>query len=54
MPRAKAIATIIFGSQGIAFTPIAVPSNQPQESSGLYEMLLALSCEFLQAIHKPV
>jgi len=32
MPRAKAIATLILGSQGIAFTPIAVPSNRNQES----------------------
>ncbi|WP_414542629.1 hypothetical protein [Nostoc sp. CCY0012] len=32
MPRAKAIATIILGSQGIAFIPLAVPSNRPQES----------------------
>lgn len=32
MPRAKAIATIILGSQGIAFTPLAVPSSRPQES----------------------
>ncbi|MGJ5627872.1 YdcF family protein [Nostoc sp. CALU 1950] len=32
MPRAKAIATLVLGSQGIAFTPIAVPSNQNQES----------------------
>ncbi|WP_199248740.1 YdcF family protein [[Phormidium] sp. ETS-05] len=33
MPRAKAIAYIVFGSQGIAFTPITVPSNRPPESS---------------------
>ena len=26
MPRAQAIATIVFGSQGIAFTPVPVPS----------------------------
>lgn len=32
MPRAKAIASLILGSQGIAFTPISVPSNQPAES----------------------
>ncbi|MHC5776788.1 YdcF family protein [Nostoc sp.] len=32
MPRAKAIATLILGSQGIAFTPRATPSNQTQES----------------------
>lgn len=32
MPRAKAIATIVFGSQGIVFTPISIPSNEPKES----------------------
>jgi hypothetical protein len=32
MPRAKAIATIVFGSHGITFTPISVPSNKPTES----------------------
>jgi uncharacterized SAM-binding protein YcdF (DUF218 family) len=32
MPRAKAIATFIFGSQGIAFTPVSIPTNQPTES----------------------
>lgn len=32
MPRAKAIATFVLGSQGIAFTPVSVPSNQPPES----------------------
>ena len=32
MPRAKAIATLVLGSQGIAFTPVASPSNKPQES----------------------
>ncbi|WP_218596817.1 YdcF family protein [Chroogloeocystis siderophila] len=32
MPRAKAIATIIFGSQGIIFTPVSIPSNHPPES----------------------
>lgn len=32
MPRAIAIATIVLGSQGIAFTPISLPSNQPAES----------------------
>lgn len=31
MPRAKAIATVVFGSQGIAFTPIPVPSSQARE-----------------------
>ncbi|HEY9706719.1 MAG TPA: YdcF family protein, partial [Oculatellaceae cyanobacterium] len=32
MPRAKAIATIVLGSQGIAFTPVSIPSNEPAES----------------------
>jgi uncharacterized SAM-binding protein YcdF (DUF218 family) len=32
MPRAKVIATIVFGSQGITFTPISIPSNEPTES----------------------
>jgi uncharacterized SAM-binding protein YcdF (DUF218 family) len=32
MPRAKAIAYLVLGSQGIAFTPLSVPSNQPNES----------------------
>lgn len=32
MKRARAIATIILGSAGIAFTPVAVPSNEPPES----------------------
>ncbi|KOP25836.1 hypothetical protein AMR41_14110 [Hapalosiphon sp. MRB220] len=32
MPRAKAIATIIFGSQGIAFTPVSVPTINSPES----------------------
>lgn len=30
--RAKAIATLILGSQGIIFTPITVPSYEPPES----------------------
>ncbi|MEA5503441.1 YdcF family protein [Halotia wernerae UHCC 0503] len=33
MARAKAIAVIVLGSQGIAFTPLSVPSNDPQEST---------------------
>ena len=33
MPRAKAIATIVLGSRGIAFTPISIPSDRPQEST---------------------
>ena len=33
MPRAKAIAIIILGSQGIAFTPVTIPSNQQPETS---------------------
>lgn len=32
MPRAKAIATIVLGSQGIAFTPVTIPSDKPVES----------------------
>ncbi|MEA5570398.1 YdcF family protein [Calothrix sp. UHCC 0171] len=32
MPRAKAIATFVLGSQGIIFTPVSVPSHQPKES----------------------
>lgn len=32
MARAKAIAFFVFGSQGIAVTPISVPSNQQAES----------------------
>lgn len=32
MPRAKVIATIVLGSQGITFTPISIPSNEPTES----------------------
>lgn len=32
MPRAKAIATVVLGSRGVAFTPVAVPSNRPPES----------------------
>ncbi|MFB2898179.1 YdcF family protein [Aerosakkonemataceae cyanobacterium BLCC-F50] len=30
--RAKAIAIVILGSQGIIFTPITVPSHEPSES----------------------
>lgn len=32
MPRAKAIATIVLGSQGIAFTPVAIPNERPTEA----------------------
>ncbi|MDB9374988.1 YdcF family protein [Nodularia sphaerocarpa] len=32
MPRAKAIATIVLGSQGITFTPVPIPSQKPRES----------------------
>jgi uncharacterized SAM-binding protein YcdF (DUF218 family) len=31
MRRAKAVATFILGSQGIAFTPISIPTNKPIE-----------------------
>ncbi|RCJ18260.1 hypothetical protein A6770_06710 [Nostoc minutum NIES-26] len=33
MPRAKAIATLVFGSRGIAFTPLSVPSDRPKETT---------------------
>lgn len=32
MARAKAIATFVLGSQGIAFTPVTVSSDKPRES----------------------
>lgn len=32
MPRAKAIAYFVLGSQGIVFTPLTAPSDQPPES----------------------
>ncbi|MDZ7962622.1 MAG: YdcF family protein [Aulosira sp. DedQUE10] len=32
MPRAKTIAIIVLGSQGITFTPVSISSNKPQES----------------------
>ncbi|WP_009634505.1 YdcF family protein [Synechocystis sp. PCC 7509] len=32
MRRAKAIATFVLGSQGIAFTPVSIPTNKPVES----------------------
>ncbi|HHP7245047.1 MAG TPA: YdcF family protein [Elainellaceae cyanobacterium] len=32
MPRARAIAFLVLGSYGIAYTPISVPSDQPNES----------------------
>ncbi len=32
MPRAKVIATIVLGNQGIIFTPVQVPSERPKES----------------------
>ncbi|NEO98497.1 MAG: YdcF family protein [Symploca sp. SIO2E9] len=32
MPRAKAIAIIVLGSQGITFTPVSVPSKEVTES----------------------
>lgn len=31
MPRAQAIATVVLGSHGIAFTPITVETDQPPE-----------------------
>jgi uncharacterized SAM-binding protein YcdF (DUF218 family) len=32
MRRAKAIAVLIFGSQGITFTPVSIPTHKPVES----------------------
>ena len=32
MPRARAIATLVLGSQGITFTPVSIPSSKPRES----------------------
>ncbi|MFM2063167.1 MAG: hypothetical protein RLZZ507_2837 [Cyanobacteriota bacterium] len=32
IPRAKTIATLILGSQGITFTPISIPTERPRES----------------------
>ncbi|WP_225931432.1 YdcF family protein [Leptolyngbya sp. 7M] len=32
MPRAQAIATVVLGSQGIAFTSVPVPSDNPPEA----------------------
>lgn len=31
LPRAKAIAFVVLGSQGITYTPVALASNHPQE-----------------------
>lgn len=31
MPRAQTIATVVLGSQGIAFTPVSIPSDRPSE-----------------------
>ncbi len=33
LPRAKAIAILILGSQGITFTPLSVPSDRPKETT---------------------
>jgi uncharacterized SAM-binding protein YcdF (DUF218 family) len=33
MPRAKAIASLVLGSQGIVFTPVSVPANRTREST---------------------
>jgi uncharacterized SAM-binding protein YcdF (DUF218 family) len=32
LPRAKAIAFLVLGSQGIAFTPVSIPTDQQPES----------------------
>lgn len=39
MPRAKAIATLILGSQGITFTPVSGPSTQQQPKESLLRIL---------------
>lgn len=33
MRRVKAIATVVLGSQGIAFTPVPIPTNQSRETT---------------------
>lgn len=35
LPRSVAIATVVFGSRGIAFKPVSLPSNQPRSESWL-------------------
>ncbi len=45
MPRAKSIGTIVFGSQGIVFTPIAISSNRPAEPT--YKMVRDISRSLL-------
>lgn len=45
MPRAKAIGTIVFGSQGIVLTPIAISSNRPAEPT--YKMVRDISRSLL-------
>ncbi len=44
MQRAEAIATLVLGSQGIAFTPVFVPSDKPPES---WLLVLRDSCRAL-------
>ncbi|MEC4812008.1 MAG: YdcF family protein [Scytonema sp. PMC 1069.18] len=38
MPRARAIATLVLGSRGIAFTPVAVPTTRYPEP-GLFTLI---------------
>lgn len=45
MPRAKMIGTIVFGSQGIVFTPIAISSNRSAEPT--YKMVRDIFRSFL-------
>jgi uncharacterized SAM-binding protein YcdF (DUF218 family) len=46
MPRAKAIATIVLGSRGIAFTPVSAPS-QPKESESILRIIRDLARSIL-------
>jgi len=39
MPRAKAIATIVLGSRGIFFTPVAVSPNSPRSPEPLIQII---------------
>lgn len=45
MPRAKAIATIILGIKGIAFTPISVPSDADQSKKAKKETISPIICD---------
>ncbi|GAB4171717.1 MAG: YdcF family protein [Coleofasciculaceae cyanobacterium] len=39
MPRSQAIATIVFGSQGITFTPVSIPSQTSVEPESQLHIL---------------